>query len=407
MDLLEYQAKTLFREVGIPVLPSQPIHSIKDLKDLKIPYPVVLKSQVRRGGRGKAGGVRFAENTIDAIAVAQIIFNLSIHGEYPEILLAEAKYNAEREFYLAITLDRSLRRPVLLGSQQGGIRVASSMKEVQYVVVDQMFSPFYARRLAVKMGLSGTLITTVSEIIEKMYALFSQKDLDLIEINPLAVNAEQHVMALDGKVIVNDNALSRHDDLAQMVAQIPLKGASQPNGQSKKNAEKLRSTSLWGELNGNIAIICNGAGLTMATLDLIAQSGGKPGCFLNLGGETQFYYPLINPNALEDFAIPTAVDPQAYFRLEEGLFRLQDYPQIRVVFLNIFGSFMSCDRIAELLIHSIQRQWGSTIPQFVVRFVGQQAELAKTRLDHPSITILDDFEAAAKQTVKLANPPQP
>lgn len=131
MDLLEYQAKALFREMDIPVLPSQRIDSVQDLKELTIPYPVVLKSQVRSGGRGKAGGVRFVENTIDAVAVAQSIFNLPIRDEYPRVLLAEAKYNSDRELYLAITLDPISRRPVILGSTQGGVAVEDALSDIQ------------------------------------------------------------------------------------------------------------------------------------------------------------------------------------------------------------------------------------------------------------------------------------
>ena len=116
MDLLEYQAKELFHEMGIPVLPSQRIDRPRDLKGLELPYPIVLKSQVYMGGRGRVGGVRFVENTIDAVAVAQIIFNLPIMGEYPKALLAEAKYDVQQELYLAVVLNRSIRRPVLLGS---------------------------------------------------------------------------------------------------------------------------------------------------------------------------------------------------------------------------------------------------------------------------------------------------
>lgn len=149
MDLLEYQAKELFRQMGIPVLPSQRIDHPTDLKGLRIPFPVVLKSQVYTGARGKLGGIRFVENTIDAIAAAQAIFHLPIMGKYPKVLLAEAKYNPEREFYLAVTLDPSSRRPLLLGSQFGGIDVESSLKHMRQVVVDQEFSPFYADRKSV------------------------------------------------------------------------------------------------------------------------------------------------------------------------------------------------------------------------------------------------------------------
>jgi succinyl-CoA synthetase beta subunit len=214
MDLLEYQAKELFRHIGIPVLPAQRIDHTSDLKALKIPYPVVLKSQVPTGGRGKAGGIKFVENTIDAIAAGQAIFDLAIRGAYPEVLLAEARYNAEQEFYLAVALDYTRRCPVLWGSPQGGIDSEAVKAQMEQVVVEGEFSPFYARRLAVKMGLQGQLIASVSKIVEAMYQLFIQKDLDLVEINPLGVSPSGELMALDGKVVVNDAALGRHPDKA-------------------------------------------------------------------------------------------------------------------------------------------------------------------------------------------------
>ncbi len=215
MDLLEYQAKTLFAEVGIPVLPSQPIQSTQEIRGLKIPYPVVLKSQVRAGGRGRAGGIRFAENTIDAVAAAQAIFTLPIVGEYPELLLAEAKYDADRELYVAIAIDCNARRPILLGSTEGGMDADLQPERVCQVIVDEAFSPFHARRLVLAMGLRGRLMQSVSDIVEKMYALFVQQDLDLIEINPLGVSVDGELMALDGKVTVNDYALGRHPKLWQ------------------------------------------------------------------------------------------------------------------------------------------------------------------------------------------------
>ena len=141
MDLLEYQAKTLFRQMDIPVLPSQRIDRAQDIKGLKIPYPVVLKSQVRAGGRGKAGGIKFVENTIDAVAAAQAIFNLPIVNEYPQVLLAEAKYDADQELYLAVVLDPMSRRPLLLGSRQGGVNLEATLSEVKQVIVNQAFSP--------------------------------------------------------------------------------------------------------------------------------------------------------------------------------------------------------------------------------------------------------------------------
>ncbi|NET15365.1 MAG: succinate--CoA ligase subunit beta, partial [Okeania sp. SIO1H6] len=299
MDLLEYQAKALFSGMGIPVLPSQRIDYPKDLKKLKIPYPVVLKSQVHAGERSSLGGIKFVENTIDAVAAAQAIFNLPIKDEYPEVLLAEAKYNANQELYLAVVLDPIVRRPVLLGSAQGGIGTEAAITRMQQVVVNQQFSPFYARRLMVKVGLEGKLIELVSHIVEKMYQLFIEKDLDLVEINPLGVSPTGEVMALDGKVSVNDHALGRHLELVNLVG----KNITNNDEIQEKQVSKIDKNSLLitnntnavanekiipdyqlkcTELQGNIGILCNGEGLTMATVDLVMEANGKPANFLNI-----------------------------------------------------------------------------------------------------------------------------
>ncbi len=262
MDLLEYQAKELFTQVGIPVLPSQRIDRPTDLKALRIPYPVVLKSQVSVGNRGKAGGIRFVENTIDAIAAARTIFNLPIMGEYPQVLLAEAKYNTSQEFYLAIAIDRLACRPVLLGSSDGGMNIHAVLNHIQQVVVYEEFSPFYARRLALKMGLQGDLMLAVSDIIEKMYVLMQSQDLDLVEINPLGVDREGAVMALDGKISVNPYAVTRHPNL-------------KPWQVVDVARNRLGSLSPLFTDVGNISIICSGNGLALAMLDGIAQGGGQ------------------------------------------------------------------------------------------------------------------------------------
>jgi succinyl-CoA synthetase beta subunit len=262
MDLLEYQAKELFRQVDIPVLPSQRIDRPTDLKTLQIPYPVVLKSQVSVGSRGKAGGIRFVENTIDAIAAARTIFNLPILGEYPQVLLAEAKYNTSQEFYLAIAIDRLACRPVLLGSSDGGMNIHAVLNQIQQVVVDGEFSPFYARRLALKMGLQGDLMLAVSEIIEKMYILMQSQDLDLVEINPLGVDREGAVMALDGKISVNHHAMGRHPNL-------------KPWQVVDVARNRLGTLSPLFTDVGNISILCSGNGLALAMLDGIAQGGGQ------------------------------------------------------------------------------------------------------------------------------------
>lgn len=401
MDLLEYQAKELFREMGIPVLPSQRIDRPRDLKGLELPYPIVLKSQVYMGGRGRVGGVRFAENTIDAVAAAQTIFNLPIMGEYPKVLLAEAKYDVQQELYLAVALNRSIRRPVLLGSLKGGIDVRAAIDEMKYVVVDQEFSPFFARRLMLKMGLQGALINSVSAIVEKMYRLFLDNDLDLVEINPLGVSPTGEVMALDGKVTVNDDALARHPALAALSPKAP---ADPLHALDKLTPQTARSPEVVSTLNsdGQIGILCNGAGLTMATMDLVCQSGGKPANFLDIGSETHY---SCMPDILGE-------------RLENGLEAIAQNKQVRVVLINLVSGTVSCEQIADAIVRFLQHQSRKVRsisearedglvsrvarnPQLVIRLVGSHLAEAKERLSTTQALIIDDLEIAVSQAVSF------
>jgi succinyl-CoA synthetase beta subunit len=376
MDLLEYQAKELFRQICIPVLPSQKIDHPREIKSLEIPYPVVLKSQVPTGGRGRAGGIKFVENTIDAIAAAQTIFRLPIMGEYPEVLLAEARYNVQQELYLAVALDCSLRRPVLLGSVEGGMDLDLVMKHLQQVVVEQEFSSFYARRLAMKMGLRGSLIQSVSDIIEKMFDLFLEKDLDLVEINPLGVSPSGELMALDGKITVNNAALARHPDLLVLAEKVNL----------HSNSNKAKNNGFWG-LDGNIGVICNGAGLAMATLDMLYQTGGKPFGCIDLG-----------ENRLPE-------DPSCSFRdlLQKSLEISCHQNGIKVLLINIMDGLASCEEIADVIANYTQNDSGG-YPHFVVRLVGSDLEAAKERLTSVGITLLPQLDEAIAKTASLAKP---
>lgn len=385
MDLLEYQAKEWFREMGIPVLPSQRIDRIGDLKGLKIPYPVVLKSQVRTGGRGRAGGVRIVTNTIDAIAAAQTIFHLPILGEVPEVLLAEAKYNADREFYLAVVLDSATRRPVLLGSPQGGIDVESSEELLQQVVVDREFSPFYARKLIIKMGLQGALIGSVSNIVEKMYQLFLLKDLDLVEINPLGVSATGELMALDGKVTVNSRAIARHCDISLMAQKMANRANSQNYFDILNNADLI-------DRAGNIGILGNGAGLVMATLDLVSDAGGKVKTCLNIGHGSN-----LDPSK-----------PSFSARLEQGLELLARDKNIQVILVNILGSVLKGVKVAESMSkfvesHSMSKtRHAAPHPRLIVRFAGSELDSAQAQLATLAIPLVENLDEAVSQTVRQA-----
>jgi succinyl-CoA synthetase beta subunit len=419
MDLLEYQAKELFREVGIPVLPSQRIDHPTDLKRLEIPYPVVLKSQVPTGGRGRAGGIRFVANTIDAIAAARAIFNLPILGLYPQVLLAESRYDAEREFYLAVILDYGLGRPVLLGASQGGIDVEAVIEHMQKVVVEQEFSPFYARRLALKMGLQGKLIESVSGIIQKMYQLFIQKDLDIVEINPLGISATGEVMALDGKITANDSALGRHRELATLASPLTDSHTNQP-------LVTNRLTELnWTDTEGNIGILCNSTCLAATTLDLIYRAKGKPASCLIVDGFASW--------DLQSVSSPVQ-------QLQGALQQMIEARDIEVVLVNILSSPSASVEVADVIANCLLSQveerpvsqaadpvetpkslgWRSqreqsnstqtlnrlsgaqkTLPHFVIRVVGGKFDSAKERLAAIPVHWMDDLDEAVTQAVSL------
>jgi succinyl-CoA synthetase beta subunit len=300
--------------------------------------------------------------------------------------LAEAKYDSDQEFYLAVVLDAVARRPLLLGSPQGGIDVESAPELLQQVVVDQEFSPFYARRLTVKMGLPGALIQSVSTIVEKMYQLFVQKDLDLVEINPLGVSSAGELMALDGKVTVNAQAMARHLDIAAMAEKV----ANRANGQ--QSAAELGK---WNEIDksGNIGIISNGAGLVMATLDLVTDARSKPATCLNVGHGSK-----------SDSSQPTFGD-----RLEQGLEFLSQDKNIQVILVNILSSVPTTLEIADVIANFVQRHDRNTAsktrshhPHLIVRLAGSQLESATERLATVQVPLVENLDEAVAQAVRLA-----
>ncbi|MEH2145395.1 succinate--CoA ligase subunit beta [Nostoc sp.] len=403
MDLLEYQVKEWFGKIGIPVLPSQRIDHPTDLKRLKIRFPIVLKSQVHGAERAKAGGVRFAETTIDAVAAAQNIFSLPIWGELPEVVLAESQYDANQEFYLAVVLDTAVCRPVLLGCKEANIDWESAGEKMHYVVVEQEFSPFYARRLALKMGLQGTLMQSVSSVVEKMYQLFVQKDLDLVEINPLAVSATSQVMALNGKVRVNERAIKRHPDLAEMAAKIISRHTSTEINGILGDWDGVK-------MHGKIGILGNGTGSVMATLDLVANAGGNPGVCLNL-----------RHAFLTDTTPTTFCD-----RLEVGLKILEADKSIQVILINFLGSIPLTEEVAEVIARVVQQDNSELQSQvvhsngsksrrernfspLVVRLAGSEFNaarkyLATLKTHNDALLVVENLDEAVAAAVRLAKP---
>ncbi len=396
MDLLEYQAKQLFTKVGIPVLPSQCLSKPGELKNLHIPYPIVLKSQVRAGGRAKAGGVKFVANTIDAIAAAQTIFKLAIEGGYPEFVLAEARYDTEDEFLLAVMLDYKLKRPVLLGSSHGGIDIENVLEKMQTCVVEEEFSPFYARRLVTKMGLKGDLIESVSKIVEKMYHLFWEKDLEIVEINPLGISFEGEVMALDGKIRVNDSALARHPDLLELIS---------------INID-LASPSLFSlDGQGKIALISNSEDLGVLTGNLILENQGQLGpCFIieqtspelfkqqlakiieQIGTQPEIEVVLVNMLANETInqavteAIAQYYQPELNSKVGKGEERMERPTGSRP------------RNLAKINLEAKKRQSAKPI-RWILRLVGEEVEKLSTNLTNLNLEFTDNLESAVNLAV--------
>lgn len=389
MDLLEYQAKELFREVGIPVLPSQYIDNPRQIRQIQLPYPLVLKSQVRAVGRGKAGGIRFVENTIDAIAAARAIFSLPILGEYPRVLLAEARYEAQQELFLAIVLDYQLQRPVLLGAAAEELKGKDAGRFLKKVVIDDEFSPFYARRLAIAMGLQNGSIESVSAVIAQMYRLFVSKDLNCIEINPLGVNARGEVMALDGKITVNDCALDRHPEILALTAS----EYAVPEQQAALNA--LESHPCWIDEGGKIGILCNGMGIGMAIWDLLLQENGKPACCWAIGTETG------------GTLLPTEDVVEAF---EEGLAQLAAHSRIKVILINLIGSAEAIEGIAGAIADALSSEKAlvgredaciEPLPPLVVRLAGGNLEAIQAQFADLPVYWTDNLEAATAQAIAL------
>lgn len=298
------------------------------------------------------------------------------------MLLAEAKYDAEQELYLAVVVDTAVCRPILLGCTEAEVDWdwESAGEKMQHVVVDGEFSPFYARRLALKMGLQGSLMQSVSTVVEKMYQLFADKDLDLIEISPLGVSSSGQIMALNGTVSVNERAIGRHPDIAEIATKIA-------NRRTKR--EIARNLGDWDvvEMHGKIAILGNGAGSVMATLDLVVNAGGKPGVCLNLR-----------------HASVTETSPTTFTdRLEKALHSLGADKSIHVILINFLGSIPLSEEVVEIIGNFVESSSSTFKPQLV------RANGSKNRRDShfPRLVVRlagSEFKTAREYLANLKTP---
>src|SRR3954463_4227546 len=283
MDLLEYQGKQLFRGHGVPTPDGRPATTVDEAVEAaeELGYPVVVKAQVLIGGRGKAGGIKLAKDRAGVEDAAGAILGMDIRGFTVHELYVERASDIAEEYYAAILLDRTAKKPMAMLSRMGGMDVEEiADKDPNAIVrvhVDPLvgFSDFHGRRLAFEAGFAGDVIRPVGALLGKLYDTFVAEDALLVEVNPLLVTGDREVVALDAKVTIDGNSLFRHPDTSEFRAE--------GNEDPQERMAKERGLTFV-KLDGNIGILGNGAGLVMSTLDVVAQAGGRPANFLDAGG---------------------------------------------------------------------------------------------------------------------------
>ncbi|CAN5122603.1 ADP-forming succinate--CoA ligase subunit beta [soil metagenome] len=379
MDLHEFQGKELFRRFGIPVsegrLATTPDEARAAAAELG--GPVVIKAQVLTGGRGKAGGIKLAETPEEAHARAADILGMDIRGHTVEKVWVERASDIAREYYLSIAFDRSAKQPLFMFTTQGGMDIeevaASRPDALVRLHVDPLegYHPWHARRLVYQAGVQEpSEQKQIVAIIGKLYEAFVGCEATLCEINPLVVTPEGEVRALDSKFTVDDNALFRHPDLAHMRDV----GAADP-----LEALAREKSVTYVKLDGDVGVLGNGAGLTMATVDVVTFVGGRPADFCDLGG---------------------GGDAQG---VVDALEVITKDPDVRSIFFNIFGGITRCDEVARGILQALA-QMGIEHP-IVVRLDGTNAEEGRRLLReadasnvHTEATMLD----GARRAVELA-----
>lgn len=366
MKLFEYEAKTIIGSFGIPVPDGQIIKVAEEVFKLKLNYPIVLKCQVLSGGRGKAGGIQFANNIDEAYETAKRLLELKINKIKTSCLLIEQKTDIEKELYIAVTLDRSKKCHILLGSQEGGIEVESS-KLVKIVEVKGEYQPYLGRKLAKLIGLNKDKLTSVSDIITKLFLIYESHDLDLAEINPLVFTRDGRTIALDGKMTVNDDAIDRQPFFSGWEV------SHVSDLTERESKAKLAGLNLI-ELDGNIGIICNGAGLTMATMDLVKKYGLKPANFLDVGGGAD------------------------KLKVQRALKLVSDNPNVKIILINILGGITACDEVAIALKDFASKNKERKI---VVRLLGNNQDKAREITRDTQINLIDNLDDAVKEVVRL------
>tara|TARA_B100000614_G_scaffold195155_1_gene176421 strand:+ start:3923 stop:5179 length:1257 start_codon:yes stop_codon:yes gene_type:complete len=386
VDLYEYQARDLFEKYGVPVLPGIIADTPEEAKAAaeKIGGVVVVKAQVKTGGRGKAGGVKVAKSADEAYEAAKAILGLDIKGHVVQRVMVAAGASIEQEFYFSVLLDRSNRSYLSLCSVEGGMEIEQLAVEKPEALARVEVNPLTgidkdkAVEIATAAGFPAELVDRVADAFVKLYDVYTGEGATLVEVNPLILDGDGNIIALDGKVTLDDNASEvrhpEHEELEDKGAADPLEAKAKESGLN------------YVKLDGEVGIIGNGAGLVMSTLDVVAYAGEKhggvkPANFLDIGGGASATI------------------------MAAGLDVILGDPQVKSVFVNVFGGITSCVAVADGIVKALEILGDAATKPLVVRLDGNQVEEGREILaaaNHPLVTLAAGMDEGADKAAELA-----
>lgn len=386
MDLYEYQARDLFEKYGVPVLPGIVADTPEAVRAAaeKLGGVVVVKAQVKTGGRGKAGGVKVAKTPDEAEEAAKAILGLDIKGHVVKRVMVAGGARIAQEFYFSVLLDRANRSYLSLTSVEGGMEIEQLAVEkpeaLARIEVDPItgITPTTAREIAVAANFPPDLVDKVADVFVKLYDVYKSEDATLVEVNPLILDEDGNIVALDGKVTLDENAEFRHAGHALLED----KAAADP---LEAQAKALDLNYV--KLDGEVGIIGNGAGLVMSTLDVVAYAGEnhggvKPANFLDIGGGASAEV------------------------MANGLGIILGDPQVKSVFVNVFGGITACDQVAKGIVGALAELGSTANKPLVVRLDGNNVVEGRRILEeaaHPLVTLAENMDQGADKAAELAN----
>jgi len=386
VDLFEYQARDVFESYGVPVLAGLIADTPEEAKAAaeKIGGTVVVKAQVKTGGRGKAGGVKVVHNADDAFTAAEQILGLDINGHTVKRVMVAAGARIAQEFYFSVLLDRANRSYLSLCSVEGGVEIEVLAVERPEALAKIEINPLTgidlakATEIAIAAKFPAELVDKVAPVFVKLYDVYKGEDATLVEVNPLVITEDGDIVALDGKVSLDENAEFRHPKHASLedaAAANPLEAKAKANGLN------------YVKLDGEVGVIGNGAGLVMSTLDVVAYAGEnhgnvKPANFLDIGGGASAEV------------------------MAAGLDVILNDPQVKSVFVNVFGGITACDAVAKGIVGALAELGSAANKPLVVRLDGNKVEEGRAILadaNHPLVTLAASMDEGAAKAAELAN----